>query len=181
VRLRPFAAKRGSEGSVHRVEALDTKHQRAGFSCGLGALDRYLQQQAHLDAASRVAATFVLVEASSARVLGYSSLSASVLQAHQLPGALAKALPRYPHLAVTLLGRLAVDSAQKRRGLGQFLLMDALWRSAGAARHIDAMAVLAEAADEPARAFYAHFGFAPLQQSPGRMFLPMKAVAGLFG
>jgi GNAT superfamily N-acetyltransferase len=166
---------------VHRIEALATSHRRSGFSCGQGALDRYLQQQAHLDAANRVAATFVLVAPASNRVLGYSTLSASVLHAHELPEALAKGLPRYPQLAVTLLGRLAVDSAQKSLGFGQFLLMDALWRSLGAAGRIDAMAVLADAADEPARAFYAHFGFAPLQQQPARLFLPMKAVAELLG
>ncbi|HSV36368.1 MAG TPA: hypothetical protein VLI46_12475 [Ramlibacter sp.] len=54
-------------------------------------------------------------------------------------------LPRYPQLPVTLLGRLAVDQRMKGRGIGQFLLMDALRRSLEAAANIAAMAVLVDA------------------------------------
>ena len=165
----------------YQVEALDKRHERGGFSCGSGALDRYLQQQARQDADKRVAAPFVLVEPPSTRVLGYYTLSASVIQAKELPDDLAGKLPRYPQLPVTLLGRLAVDLTLKNRGIGQFLLMDALWRCLGAATQIAAMAVLVDAKDQAAEAFYLHFGFIPLQQQPARLFLPMKTVAGLFG
>jgi predicted GNAT family N-acyltransferase len=165
----------------YRVEGLGKGHERSGFSCGSGALDRYLQQQARQDADKRVAAPFVLVEPPSTRILGYYTLSASVIHADELPEDLARKLPRYPQLPVTLLGRLAVDATLKGRGMGQFLLMDALWRSLGAATQIAAMAVLVDAKDQAAEAFYAHFGFIPLQQQPARLFLPMKTVAGLFG
>jgi len=165
----------------YQVEALGKRHERGGFSCGSGALDRYLQQQARQDADKRVAAPFVLVEPPSTRVLGYYTLSASVIQAKELPDDLAGKLPRYPQLPVTLLGRLAVDLTLKNRGIGQFLLMDALWRCLGAATQIAAMAVLVDAKDQAAEAFYAHFGFIPLQQQPARLFLPMKTVAGLLG
>ena len=165
----------------YQVEALGKRHERGGFSCGSGALDRYLQQQARQDADKRVAAPFVLVEPPSSRVFGYYTLSASVIHANELPEALASRLPRYPQLPVTLLGRLAIDVTLKRRGMGQFLLMDALWRSLGAATQIAAMAVLVDAKDQAAEAFYAHFGFIPLQQLPARLFLPMKTVAGLLG
>ena len=165
----------------YQVEALGKRHERGGFSCGSGALDRYLPQQARQDADKRVAAPFVLVEPPSTRVLGYYTLSASVIQAKELPDDLADKLPRYPQLPVTLLGRLAVDLTLKNRGVGQFLLMDALWRSLAAATQIAAMAVLVDAKDQAAEAFYAHFGFIPLQQQPARLFLPMKTVAGLFG
>lgn len=171
----------GKTTHPYRVEALGKSHERGGFSCGSGALDRYLQQQARQDADKRVAAPFVLVEPPSTRVLGYYTLSASVIRADDLPDDLARKLPRYPQLPVTLLGRLAVDTPLKGRGAGQFLLMDALWRSLGAATQIAAMAVLVDAKDEAAEAFYAHFGFIPLQQQPTRLFLPMKTVAGLFG
>ncbi|MFD1960679.1 hypothetical protein ACFSHP_19770 [Novosphingobium panipatense] len=39
------------------IELLDTtRHDRSGFSCGVEALDRYLQSQASQDARRRVAA-----------------------------------------------------------------------------------------------------------------------------
>lgn len=128
-----------------------------------------------------MAAPFVLVEPPSARVLGYYTLSACVIPVSELPEELRRKLPRYPQLPVTLLGRLAVDLSLKGRGMGQFLLMDALWRSLGAASQIAAMAVLVDAKDSAAETFYKHFGFIPLQRQPARLFLPMKTVAGLFG
>ena len=162
------------------VEALGKSHDRTGFSCGNDALDSYLHLQARQDAQKHVAAPFILVEPPSRRVVGYYTLSASVIDAADLPIELAKKLPRYPRLPVTLLGRLAVDAQQKGKGHGQFLLMDALWRSLGAAGQIAAMAVVVDAKDASAEAFYSHFGFKVLQTEPGRLFLPMKAVGSLF-
>lgn len=164
----------------YRVEALERRHDRGGFTCGAEAIDRYLQQHARQDAEKRVAAPFVLLQPPSSRVLGYYTLSASVIRADDLPEELSRKLPRYPQLPVTLLGRLAIDTSLKAQRAGQYLLMDALWRSLAAAAQIAAMAVVVDAKDKAAEAFYAHFGFTPLQQRPARMFLPMKTVARLF-
>lgn len=164
----------------YQIEALGKTHDRSAFNCGSAALDRYLHQQARQDAEKNVAAPFVLTAAPAPQVLGYYTLSASLVNAGELPDALAKKLPRYPQLPVTLLGRLAVDHRMKGKGIGQFLLLDALRRSLGAAANIAAMAVLVDAKDDAAEAFYRHFSFLPLHQQPRRLFLPMKTVAGLF-
>lgn len=165
---------------AYRIVPLGKGHDRTDFTCGIEPLDRYLQRQARQDAEKRVAAPFVLVEPPSNRVLGYYTLSASIVTADALPIELARKLPRYPHLPVTLLGRLAVDQGQKGKGLGEFLLMDALHRSLEAAAGIAAMAVIVDAKDKAAEAFYARFGFIPLQREPARLFLPMGIVANLF-
>ena len=164
----------------YRIKALGKTHDRTAFDCGSAALDRYLQQQARQDAEKRVAAPFVLTVAPALQVLGYYTLSASLVNTSELPDALAKKLPRYPQLPVTLLGRLAVDQSMKGRGIGQFLLMDALRRSQEAAANIAAMAVLVDAQNDAAQAFYRHFSFLPLHEPPRRLFLPMKTVAALF-
>jgi predicted GNAT family N-acyltransferase len=164
-----------------RIEALGKNHDRSAFDCGSAALNRYLQQQARQDADKLVAAPFVLTLAPSHQVLGYYTLSASLVNAGELPEATAKKLPRYPQLPVTLLGRLAVDQSMRGQGIGQFLLMDALHRSLEAAAQIASMAVLVDTKDEAAEAFYRHFSFISLQEQPRRLFLPMKTVAGLFG
>ncbi len=78
------------------------------------------------------------------------------------------------------MGRLAIDQPYKGRGLGQFLLPDALYRSLQAAAVIAAMAVVVEAKDAAAASFYERYGFMQLSASEGRMFLPMKTVAALF-
>ena len=164
----------------YRIDLLGKSHERAAFSCGSAALDRYLKQQASQDAEKSVAAPFVLTAPPALQVLGYYTLSASLVNTSDLPDTLAKKLPRYPQLPVTLLGRLAVDQSMKRKGVGQYLLLDALRRCLGAAANIAAMAVLVDAKDDAAEAFYRHFSFLPLQQQPRRLFLPMKAIAGLF-
>ena len=131
--------------SPYRIEPLGKGHDRKSFGCGSEPLDRYLKQQASQDAEKRVAAPFVLVEPPSRRVLGYYTLSASIITADQLPPELARKLPRYPQLPVTLLGRLAVDQGHRGKGLGELLLIDALRRSLEAASEIGAMAVVVDA------------------------------------
>ena len=163
-----------------RIEPLQKSHGREAFSCGHVVLDRYLQHQARQDAQSQVAAVFVAVRPPNSKVLGFYSLSASSIHLGDLPPELVRKLPRYPHLPVTLLGRLAIDQACKGQGLGQFLLLDALYRSLQAAASIAAMAVVVDAKDAAAAAFYQRYGFVQLSASEGRLFLPMKTVAALF-
>jgi len=164
----------------YRIEPLTRAHQRGAFDCGSEPLNRYLQQQARQDAEKHVAAPFVLVTPPANEVLGYYTLSASVINADELPAELIKKMPRYRQLPVTLLGRLAVDRRARGQGMGEFLLVNALHRSLEASTDIAAMAILVDAKDEAAVAFYRHFNFLTLQQQPARLFLPMSAVAKLF-
>ena len=163
------------------VEPLGRQHDRTAFHCGSKALDRYLKHQARQDADKRVAAPFVAVNQPDTRVRGYYTLSASVLTLVDLPDELAHKLPRYPQLPVTLLGRLAVDQSTKGQGLGEHLLLDALRRSLAHADRIAAMAVVVDAKDEAAAAFYRHYGFLTLQAQPSRLFVPMRLVTQLLG
>ena len=163
------------------VEPLGRQHDRTAFHCGADALDRYLKQQARQDADKRVAAPFVAVHPPDTRVLGYYTLSASVLTLADLPDELTRKLPRYPQLPVTLLGRLAVDQSARGQRLGEHLLLDALHRSLTHADQIAAMAVVVDAKDENAASFYRHYGFILLQAQPKRLFVPMRVVAQLLG
>jgi GNAT superfamily N-acetyltransferase len=155
-------------------------HDRATFDCGNDELNRYLRQQARQDAEKRVAAPFVLTQPGRRTVLGFYTLSASIIPVQELPPELMKQLPRYGQLPVTLLGRLAAERTASGQGVGAFLLVDALRRSLEAARQIAAMAVIVDAKDEQAERFYRHFDFLPFQQTPLRLFLPMTQVARLF-
>jgi len=79
-----------------------------------------LQQQARQDAQNRVAAVFVAVLPTATQVLGYFSLSASSINAADLPPDMIKTLPRYPLLPVTLLRQLAIDQPCKGKALASF-------------------------------------------------------------
>jgi GNAT superfamily N-acetyltransferase len=160
------------------IEGLAAHHDRSPFSCGIEALDQYLRRQAGQDARRHVAATFVLLETGSSNVLGFYTLSATSVQLTDLPELIAKKLPRYPLVPAILLGRLAVDQNQRGKGYGEFLLMDALNRCQST-RDIGWVAVIVDAKDEGAIAFYEHFHFIRFGKESRRLFLPRTTIASL--
>lgn len=163
-----------------RVEALGKQHDRKGFSCGVEPLDRYLRVQAGQDARRRVAAPFVLCMGQSNAVLGYYTLSALSVDIGAWPEDVARKLPRYPAVPATLLGRLAVDTRLRGKGMGQHLLMDALRRAFEASRDVASVAVIVDAKNHDAEVFYRRYEFIPFADQPNRLFLPMGTIERLF-
>ena len=155
------------------VATLGSAHDRATFNSGSEPLDRYLREQATQDVRRRVAACFV-ASADGQHIAGYYTLaSASVLLA-DLPASIGKKLPRYPTVPTVRMGRLAVDQEFKGQGLGGALLGDALNRAANS--EIAAYALMVDAKDETAVAFYRHHGFIHLPNSPHTLFLPFATI-----
>lgn len=150
--------------------SLDATHDRASFDCGLESLNRYLREQASQDVRRRVAACFVAL-ADEKRIAGYYTLASASLLLSDLPASIGKKLPRYPSVPAVRMGRLAVDLAFKGQGLGGALLADALERSSRS--EIAAYALMVDAKDEAAAAFYRHHGFIALPDSPLTLFLPL--------
>ena len=62
-------------------------------------------------------------------VAGFYTLSSWTVLAKDFPAEITRKLPRSGVLPATLIGRLAVDRRHRGRGLGEFLLLDALKRS----------------------------------------------------
>lgn len=83
-------------------------------------------------------------------------------------------LPRYPSVPTVRMGRLAVSKSFQKQGLGGALLADALLRAARS--EIAAYALLVDAKDETATAFYRHHGFISLADTPRTLFLPLGTV-----
>lgn len=162
------------------IEILDTgRHDRSQFSCGVEALDHYLQSQAGQDARRRVAAPYVLLEPPSPAIMGFYTLSNTSVQAAELPSTLVKKLPRYPVLPATLLGRLAVDARQRGKAFGTLLLLDALRRCLRS--ETASLAVIVDAKDDMAVSFYERHEFYRLPDQSNRLFKPMAEVERLFG
>lgn len=159
-----------------RLVLLDAEHDRKCFDSGIAPLDRYLREQVSQDIRRRVAACFVAVT-DERRVAGYYTLASASVALGELPEATARKLPRYPSIPAVRMGRLAVDRDFKGMGLGGALLADALQRAALA--EIAAYALIVDAKDETAAAFYRHHGFTALPSSSLRLFLLLATVAGL--
>ncbi len=165
-----------------RFEPLDKKkHDRAAFSCGLESLDKYLKERATQEIKKRVTAVYVLTP-DGKTIAGYYTLSQYAIEAGELPSQLVQQLhlPRYDKLPATLLGRLARSKEFKGRGVGELLLMGAMKRALEHSRNIASVAVVVDAIDENARAFYRRYGFLDIPNHPNRLFIPMKTVAHLF-
>jgi GNAT superfamily N-acetyltransferase len=159
-------------GAPFRLAPLDAAHDRSVFSSGTPQLDRYLREQVTQDIRRRVAACFVALT-DTQLIAGYYTLASASLLLVDLPAQTAKKLPRYPTVPAVRLGRLAVDQAYKGQGLGGALLADALDRAARS--EIAAYAMLVDAKDAAACAFYLHHGFIALPDSPVTLFLPFAS------
>lgn len=161
------------------MEPLGPKHDRAAFSCGVEALDAYLQKQAGQDFRKRAAVPFVITP-DGKTIAGYYTLSQYAVQLDEVPEAIARKLPKYPVVPATLLGRLAVSTAFRGQGLGAMLLMDALYRSLQHSKELASAGVVVDAKDAAALAFYRKYGFLDLPNVEWRLFLPMGTVERLF-
>jgi GNAT superfamily N-acetyltransferase len=165
-----------------RFEPLDKKkHNRAAFSCEHESLNIYLKEQANQEIKKRVTAVYVLTP-DSRTIAGYYTLSQYSIDAGELPPEAIQKLhiPKYDKLPATLLGRLARSREFKGTGVGELLLMGALKRALDHSRNIASLAVVVDARDEKARAFYRAYGFIDLPDRPNRLFLPMRTIEQLF-
>ena len=159
-----------------RVVPLDAEHNRSMFSSGSAPLDRYFQQQVTQDVRRRVTACFVALT-SEQRIAGYYTLAAASVLLNDLPSGIGKKLPRYPSVPAVRMGRLAVDKDFNGHGLGGALLADAMSRAARS--EIAAYAMVVDAKDKKAAAFYQHHGFIPLPNSPLTLFLPLTMASAI--
>lgn len=157
------------------IEPLARHHNRDTFNCGIEALDRYLRQQASQDARKYVAATFVLVGENRSQILGYYTLSATSVCLSDLPDSMTRKLPRYPLVPAILLGRLAIGREHRGKYYGELLLVDALRRCVSLDQ-LGWAAVIVDAKDESAMAFYEHFHFIRFSGSSSRLFLPRETI-----
>lgn len=163
-----------------RFEPLGDQHDRAAFTCGVEALDKYFRgDSVRQDFSRRLAAPFVMTS-DGMSIVGFYTLSSLSIASVDLPEKLAKRLPSRLPIPVTLLGRMGIHVGMKGKGLGSDLLMDALYRALRATQTVASWAVVVDAKEE-ARGFYLKHEFIPMLQVPNRLFLPMKTIQQMFG
>jgi predicted N-acetyltransferase YhbS len=112
-------------------------------------------------------------------VLGYYTLAGGAIDVESLPEKLSKKLPQHP-VPVVLLARLAVDQSVQGKGLGIFLLRDALHRSLDLSEKLRIYAVIVHSLDGAAQSFYERFGFLPLTNNQMHLFLPIPSIQAVF-
>lgn len=157
-----------------RLKPLDAAVDRTTFKSRSEPLNRYFREHVSQDIRRRVAACFVAIAADE-RIAGYYTLASASVLLNELPASTGKKLPRYPTIPTIRMERLAVDEAFVGKGLGSALLADALHRAARS--EIAAFALIVDAKDRVAAAFYMHHGFQALPDAPLTLFLPLATMA----
>lgn len=161
--------------AAFRLELLASDHARLSFTCGVEVLDAYFARQATQDVRRCASACYVAVEASTGKVAGYYTLAAGGVPLTDLPEALTKRLPRYPSVPVARVGRLAVDKAFHGQKLGGALLADAALRALRS--EVAMFALVVDAKDAAAEAFYLHHGFERFGTQARQLIVSLKHFA----
>ena len=153
-----------------QIQRLSSEHDQAWFDCGESALNLWLAEQSLQQQKRRQSRTFVLVDVESpATILAYYTLTISEVDGSSYPSR--KSQPR--RLPVIRLGRLAVGKALQQRGMGEFLLMNAIERANEISSNGGGVALAVDAKSEQAAAFYRRYGFIPAPDAPLLLFLPL--------
>ena len=84
-------------------------------------------------------------------------------------------MPRHPIPAI-LLARLAVDTSVQGRGVGAWLLRDAMLRTLSAAEEVGIRVLLVHAIDDTAASFYTRHGFEASPTDPLNLQRPIKDI-----
>lgn len=153
-----------------KVVPLNSAHDRKPFNSRSEPLDSYFRQHVSQDIRRRITACFVALT-SEQRIAGFYTLASTSLWLTDLPESIGKKLPRYPLVPGVRMGRLAVDQDFKGIGLGGALLADALARTLRS--EIAAYALVVDAKDDSAAAFYRHHGMIAFPDQPLTLFLPL--------
>ncbi len=150
-----------------------SRHNRKAFCCGVPALDRFVQQQAHQNRRRGVSQTFVLVSADApGEIAGFYTLAPAEIRLADLQPADARPLPPYP-VTCFRMGRLARDQRWQGQGVGPLLLGLAVQRCLDAKRSVGGYALIVDAKGAKARDFYERHGFRSFQDTPLSLYLPL--------
>jgi GNAT superfamily N-acetyltransferase len=161
-----------------RIERLARTHNRDRFDCGQPSLNDFLRTLVTQYEKRNLGRTYVAVRGGDSQVFGYYTIASGAVAFDHLPAEAAKKLPRHP-LPVILVARLAVDRAVQGQRLGEKLLLDALARSVELSDTLGIHALVVDAIDQQAKAFYQKYRFIPLLDSEFHLYLPITTIRTL--
>ncbi len=155
-------------------EPLRPDHDITSFSCGKPALDHWLKTRALSN--QQKGFTAVLVVHEQGRVVGYYGLAPTAVVASGMPRAIRTGQPPDP-VPCLLLGQLATDLAWAGQGIGTGLVKHSLERCVTAASLIGGRALMVNAIDAEAAAFWLRRGFIPSRDDPFTLFRAIGDIA----
>lgn len=158
------------------IERLDKSvHNRREFDCGETDLNDYLMFTARQHVDKGYAQVWVAVsEPGSAQVIGYYTLSMSSIAPAEVP-----AKTGINKIPAILLGRLAVDNRYRGQNIGVRLLIHAQRTALVLSRNVGVHALIVDALNEQAAAFYKKYDFEELTTGPLHLYKTIKDIAAM--
>jgi GNAT superfamily N-acetyltransferase len=160
--------------AISSPELLTADHDLADFSCGKPSLDRWPKTRALSNQQKGFTAVLVVHEAY--RVIGYYGLAPTAIVPSMLTRSVRTGQPPDP-VPCLLLGQLATDLDWNGRGIGTGLLKHALQRCVAAAGLVGGRALIVNAVDIEAAAFWERRGFIPSKDDPLILFRSISDIA----
>lgn len=160
--------------AISSPEPLTAAHDLAAFSCGKPSLDRWLKTRALANQEKGFTAVLVVHEVN--RVVGYYGLAPTAIVPSALPRPVRTGQPPDP-VPCLLLGQLAADRNWAGKGIGTGLLKHALQRCVAAAGLIGGRALIVNAVDDEAAAFWKRRGFIATKDDPLVLFRSLADIA----
>ncbi len=155
-------------------EPLAAHHEVSAFSCGKPVLDHWLQYRALSNQNKGFTAVMVVHEAG--RVVGFYGLAPTAIVPAAMPRSIRTGQPPDP-VPCLLLGQLATDISWAGRGVGTGLLKHALTRCVEASRLIGGRALVVNAVDRDAAAFWTRRGFTASRDDAFVLFRSIADIA----
>lgn len=148
------------------IESLTGAHKRSEFCCSNEELNCYIKYFANQDQKRRLCSCYVLADEETCEVIGFYTLTPTSIRRELIEHLVAPSkLGRYEFLPAVLLGRLAVDQSHEGKGLGKFLLRNAIERAYS--NELGGVGMLVEAKDQKAMEFYLKNQFDKVEELTG--------------
>ncbi len=153
------------------VLPLNDAHDRKRFDCGDTDLNGWLKQTARQHKEKGVSSTFVSVaNEADVEILGFYAISLAELVNASLPAQYGKRLPA--RVPVFRLGRLATALSHQGKGIGEYMLFDAIDRVTRISGEVGGIGLVVNAKPS-AVDFYQRYGFEQMADHPRNLFLPV--------
>ncbi|WP_454650933.1 GNAT family N-acetyltransferase [Bradyrhizobium liaoningense] len=160
--------------AISAPEPLTPAHHLDEFCCGKPSLDRWLKTRALSNQEKGFTAVMVVHEMN--RVVGYYGLAPTAIIPSSLPRSIRTGQPPDP-VPCLLLGQLATDENWIGKGIGTGLVKHALQRCVTAAGLIGGRALIVNAVDAEAAAFWTRRGFLASKDDPLVLFGSIADIA----
>ncbi|MCP1246744.1 GNAT family N-acetyltransferase [Acetobacter cerevisiae] len=154
----------------YQIIPLSRQVLREGFSCGREKIDNFFLKSAlekHNKNQVKVHVAVINQDDDIKKSIGFYSVCVRTIGCSKFIQKIKRLFKAYGGVPVVYLSMIGVTEEYSGRGVGSFLLADALDRSLRASKDIGIHGVALDAATDELVAFYSRFGFKLLQNAKG--------------